>query len=244
MTKKLNAASSRFLGIFFLLTFMKLPSVAQSDTVTRNHLLVIREMKTFRQSICGDSGLQMTDLKKLIPTLRFDLRYSTSNNFLHKKLYPPLTTSYMRKYAVMRLKKIQQYLFAYDLGLKIFDAYRPWSVTKKMWDAVRDERYAADPSSGSGHNRGIAVDLTIVDLKSGEEIPMGTGFDNFTDSAHQDFMWLPLQVRANRLLLKTIMEENGFVALSSEWWHFSLPDPAKYPILDISFSSLLNEQGN
>jgi D-alanyl-D-alanine dipeptidase len=96
----------------------------------------------------------------------------------------------------------------------------------------------ADPRKGSGHNRGIAVDLTIIDIRTKQELTMPTGFDNFTDSAHHDFMNLPEEAIKNRKRLKEIMEKYGFLPFSTEWWHYSLPDPEKYEVLDLSFKAL------
>ena len=124
------------------------------------------------------------------------------------------------------------------MGLKIFDAYRPYSVTVKFWELVKDERYVAHPGKGSGHNRGIAVDLTIIDLASGQELDMGTGFDNFSDTAHSDYTQLPEKVLQNRQLLRSLMEKNGFKVLETEWWHFYLPGSNHYEILDIPFNKL------
>ncbi len=124
------------------------------------------------------------------------------------------------------------------LGLKIFDAYRPYSVTEKMWLPVQDDRYAADPKKGSGHNRGVAVDLTLIYLATGEELNMGTGFDNFSDTAHHAFTNLPEDILQNRLLLKKNMEQYGFKALDTEWWHYSLPNAKDFELLDIDFKKL------
>ncbi len=135
-------------------------------------------------------------------------------------------------------EKIQNELKEKGLGLKIFDAYRPYSVTKIMWGKVKDDRYAADPKKGSGHNRGIAVDLTIIDLKTHEELNMGTGFDNFTDSAHHDFKNLPEAILQNRSILKSIMEKYGFKALGTEWWHYSLPNANDFELMDLPFKKL------
>ncbi len=180
----------------------------------------------------------MVDLKTAIPSLVLDLRYAGINNFMKERLYPPITTTWLRKTAADSLIKVQKQLSAMGLGLKIFDAYRPYSVTEKMWEPVQDDRYAADPKKGSGHNRGIAVDLTIINLKNGRELNMGTGFDNFTDSAHHAFTNLPEEILQNRLLLKKIMETHGFKALDTEWWHYFLPDAANYELMDISFKEL------
>ncbi len=125
-------------------------------------------------------------------------------------------------------------------GLKIFDAYRPYSVTEKMWEPIKDDRYVADPKKGSGHNRGIAVDLTIINLKTTKELPMGTGYDNFTDTAHQNFTALPKEILVNRNILKSLMEKHGFIALESEWWHYFLPNARDFELLDIPFKKLKN----
>jgi len=137
---------------------------------------------------------------------------------------------------------VQKELNENGVGLKIFDAYRPYSVTVKFWELVHDERYVANPSKGSGHNRGIAVDLTIINLKTGRELNMGTGFDNFSDTAHQTFTSLPEEILQNRVLLKSTMEKYGFKALDTEWWHFFLTDGSRFEILDIEFKKL--KKGN
>jgi D-alanyl-D-alanine dipeptidase len=180
----------------------------------------------------------MIDLQSFIPNIRLDLKYSTDQNFMHQKLYPAITTTFLRKPAAEKLKKIVNELKSRNLNLKIFDAYRPYSITEKMWEKVKDDRYAADPSKGSGHNRGAAVDLTLIDATTGEELPMGTGFDNFSDTAHSDFKNLSPEILNNRRLLKTIMEKYGFKQLSTEWWHFYLPNSSSFELLDISFSGL------
>jgi len=128
------------------------------------------------------------------------------------------------------------------MGIKIWDAYRPYSVTEKMWELVKDDRYAADPKFGSGHNRGIAVDLTIIDLSTGKELDMGTGFDNFSDTAHHDFKNLPANVLQNRLVLRSVMEKHGFKALETEWWHYYFINGKDYELLDIPFEELYRIQ--
>jgi D-alanyl-D-alanine dipeptidase len=157
---------------------------------------------------------------------------------MHQQLYPKITSTFLRQPAADSLVVIEKLLRHSGLGLKIFDAYRPYAVTEAMWLPVMDDRYAADPKKGSGHNRGIAVDLTIINLKTKEELNMGTGFDNFSDTAHHAFMNLPEEVLQNRLLLKHIMEEHGFKALDTEWWHYSLPNASKFELLNVPFKDL------
>jgi D-alanyl-D-alanine dipeptidase len=215
---------------------------SQQIPVSSYGVQVINSVDQYRQMANADSQKRMADLRREIPGIVLDLRYATKNNFTGQRMYPARTyTTYLRWPAANSLKEVQAELKGLGLGLKIFDAYRPYSVTVKFWELVHDPRYVADPSKASGHNRGIAVDLTLVDLKTGAEIPMPTGFDNFTDSAHHDFVNLPAAVMANRKLLRDVMEKHGFLAFPTEWWHYSLPEPEKYEALDLDFEALKDE---
>ncbi|HUS02760.1 MAG TPA: M15 family metallopeptidase [Chitinophagaceae bacterium] len=225
--------------LFAVISFSTLDnSFAQDTTLNKYGLWVIKDVRTLNGTIASDSNKQMADIKKIIPNIILDLRYATSNNFMHSKLYPPVTATYIRLPAARALQNIQGELNERGLGLKIYDAYRPYSVTERMWEPIKDDRYVADPKKGSGHNRGIAVDLTIIDLKTKKELPMGTGYDNFSDTAHQTFMNLPQKILQNRDLLKALMEKYGFKLFETEWWHYSLPNAANYEILDIPFKKL------
>ncbi|HEX7458431.1 MAG TPA: M15 family metallopeptidase, partial [Ginsengibacter sp.] len=212
--------------------------LGQSNIGNKYGLIVVNDVKLLQREIDIDSNKKMIDIKKAIPSLVLDLRYSTTNNFMNRRLYPFLQTTYLRLAAVNALKKVVIALNNKNITLKIFDAYRPYAVTEKIWEAVKDSRYAADPSKGSGHNRGIAVDLTIVNLRTKKELNMGTDFDNFTDTAQQDFTGLSSTILQNRILLKTIMEKYGFVSLDTEWWHFSLSGADNYELLNIPFDIL------
>jgi D-alanyl-D-alanine dipeptidase len=202
-------------------------------------LNVIKTTADYLHTIQTDSGKRMVNVQKLIPNINLDLRYASENNFMHRVMYAEKPTfTFLRLSAAKALAKVQAELNKKGLGLKIFDAYRPYSVTEKFWELVHDDRYVADPKKGSGHNRGIAVDLTIINLKTNQELKMPTGFDNFTDSAHHDFIQLPSDILDNRKLLKETMEKFGFVQFPTEWWHYSLPDPEKYEVLNLSFGEL------
>lgn len=204
---------------------------------------VIREIQDYDAQVAGDSAKEMLELKSAARDIIYDLRYTTSQNFTGKPLYPAGTKfTFLRLPAARALAKVQADLAKRGYRLKVFDAYRPYSVTKQLWELVRDERYAANPLKGSGHNRGIAVDLTIVEFASGRELPMGTGFDNFSDTAHHSFSGLPAEVQRNRQLLKWAMERHGFRALETEWWHYYYADGIHYDLLDISFRELLNRR--
>jgi zinc D-Ala-D-Ala dipeptidase len=210
----------------------------QLCTIAFGQVKPVRNHKIYRQQVHNDSLLKMIELKTLIPHLVYDLRYATMNNFTHIDLYHQSTVTFLRLTAAEALKKAEESLELKGYALKIFDAYRPYSVTKKMWSLVGDERYVANPAMGSGHNRGLSVDLTIVNLNDREELNMGTGFDSFTDSAHQDYMALPAAVLQNRKLLKETMEQCGFRPLQTEWWHYSWPNDRNYEVLDIDFKRL------
>lgn len=211
---------------------------AQSKILNKYGLIVIKDSKILQKEIALDSNKRMVNLRKIMPELQLDLKYATIHNFMNEKLYPPIHTTFLRKPVADSLEKVVEYLKKQNLTIKIFDAYRPYSVTQKMWDKVKDDRYAADPSKGSGHNRGVAVDLTLVDLQTKKELPMGTDFDNFSDTAHSDFSNLPAEELKNRNTLKNAMEKFGFIQLSTEWWHYYLPNSSHYELLDISFSDL------
>lgn len=231
--------ASHILMMFAIIFFSSVNIISAQDTILNKYgLRVIKNITTLHAIIAEDPEKQIVDLRKLIPNILFDLKYARDDNFMHQKLYPPITTTYLRMPAAKALQQIQKELNAQGLSLKIFDAYRPYSVTEKMWEPIKDERYVADPKNGSGHNRGIAVDLTIINLKTKKDLLMGTGFDNFSDTAHQSFTALPAEVLQNRKLLKTIMEKYGFVSLDTEWWHYSLPNAKNFELLDVSFKAL------
>ena len=198
----------------------------------QENIVVVKEISVYAQMVRQNALKKMVELKTMIPGIRYDLRYATPNNFMHEQLYKDGSITFLRLPAAEALAKVEQDLNEKGLSLKIWDAYRPYSVTVKMWEQIKDDRYVADPKKGSGHNRGIAVDLTIVEMSSGKELNMGTGFDNFSDTAHQDFVNLPDVILRNRSLLKTVMEKYGFTALPTEWWHFFWPD-SSFELLDI-----------
>jgi D-alanyl-D-alanine dipeptidase len=211
---------------------------AQDSMLNKYGLQVISNEKMLQKTVTKNPDKQLTDLKQQITGLVLDLRYASADNFTRHALYPEIKTTYLRKAAADSLNVVQENLNKSGLGLKIFDAYRPYAVTEKMWELVHDDRYTADPKKGSGHNRGVAVDLTIINLNTKEELDMGTGFDNFSDTAHHAFTNLPEAVLQNRILLKNIMEQHGFKALDTEWWHYYLPNAKDYELLNISFDEL------
>jgi zinc D-Ala-D-Ala dipeptidase len=214
------------------------PLTAQNLPVSSYGLPFINSIPLYQESLINHPEKQMISLSG-IPGIILDLRYASANNFMYKKLYPENTKiSFLRRPAYQALERLSTELAGLGLTLVIFDAYRPYGVTVTLWNQVKDDHYAANPAKGSGHNRGIAVDLTLADLKTHQLLPMPTGFDNFTDSAHQDFKGSDAVRIANRDLLKKVMEKYGFIPLSTEWWHFSWPDPEHFEVLDLRFEQL------
>ncbi|RYZ28491.1 MAG: peptidase M15 [Chitinophagaceae bacterium] len=220
---------------YFRLLFI-IVSLFSSKHSTAQEITVVSKLKIYQSQVKTDSLQTMASLRDFLPSAILDLRYATRQNFTGKKLYSKGNQTFVRIAVAHALKKVQEELGVQGYTLKIWDAYRPYSVTKKMWELIGDERYVANPAKGSGHNRGLAIDLTL--LKNGKEINMGTGFDNFTDTAHHDFKNLPDDVLQNRKLLKTTMEKHGFRALDTEWWHYSWPNNRNYDVMDLSFKDL------
>jgi D-alanyl-D-alanine dipeptidase len=161
----------------------------------------------------------LVELKSLDSTFVYDLRYATTNNFVHKKMYP-CAKCFVRPEVAKALVNIQKALQKKGLRLKLYDCYRPGKVQKDLWQIKPDPRFVADPKKGSMHNRGVAVDVTIVD-KNGKELDMGTPFDYFGKKAYHDYQKLPDTVLKNRLFLKNIMSKYHLEPITSEWWHYS-----------------------
>ena len=199
---------------------------------------VITTIRKYYETVSQDSTQKMVNLASYVSPLYTDWKYASINNFTGKILYKK-PMAYVRLPIAEALQKVQKELSGFGLSLIFYDAYRPYSVTKKMWKAVPDERYTANPAKGSGHNRGASVDVSLVNTITGKPLPMPTTFDNFSDTAHHDYMQLPEEVIQNRQLLRKVMEKYGFVALKTEWWHYSWPGAAqKFALLDLSFRKL------
>jgi len=188
-----------------------------------------------------DLGKDFVELKNVNSNIVLDIRYATDNNFLHKPLYSAPRCFVLQPVAI-KLDSIQKELEKQGLGLKVYDGYRPLSVQKMMWEILPDDSYVANPKYGSRHNRGAAVDVSLVD-STGTELEMPTEFDDFSEKASHHYTDLTEQAVKNRELLKHIMEKYGFVSLDSEWWHYDLIDYEKYPVIDLSFEEI-DKQNN
>ncbi len=173
----------------------------------------------------------MVELTTLAPEIRLDMRYAKSDNFLGKAVYES-GRCLLRAPVAERLARAQRRLEQSGYGLKLWDCYRPLSVQKQMWAIVRDERYVADPAKGSRHNRGAAVDLTLVD-RQGVELELPTQHDDFSVKAARTAtsQWSE-PARKHYQILNSAMTAEGFLPLPSEWWHYDAPGWERYAILD------------
>lgn len=180
---------------------------------------------------------RLVELITLDPSIKLDIRYATENNFVGKKVYPE-ARAFLQRPAAKALVKVHQKLKKQGLGLVIFDGYRPWSITKLFWEVTSEDKrkFVANPAKGSKHNRGCAVDLSVFDLKTGQLIDMPSGYDEFTERASPDYAGGTEKERANRDMLRRLMEDAGFTVNPNEWWHFDFKDWEKYAIYDISFT--------
>ncbi|AGY58125.1 D-alanyl-D-alanine dipeptidase [Gloeobacter kilaueensis JS1] len=174
---------------------------------------------------------QLVDIAPVAPRLRLDLRYATADNFLHKAVYAR-ARCLLREPVAARLAQVTDKLAAQGYGLKVWDCYRPLSVQKQMWALVPDENYVANPAKGSRHNRGAAVDLSLVDAQ-GHDLEMPTTFDDFSPRAARtsQALWSE-SARQHYAILHAAMTAAGFLPLPSEWWHYDAPGWERYGILD------------
>lgn len=212
--------------------------VACSTQIAPNKygLRVVPDRATYEKLSESDPEQRLVDVST-IPGVRIDVRYATTNNFMHQQLYP-IAKVYLRAPAARALADVQHELEAARLGLKVFDGYRPYAITEKMWEPIKNPDFVADPAKGSRHNRGAAVDLTLVGLATGEEIAMPTSYDAFTPKASADYADLPQNVIANRAKLRDAMVRHGFDPLPSEWWHFDFHGWERFPLMNVPLEGL------
>jgi len=182
---------------------------------------------------------ELVELVALDPGLRLDIRYATNRNFLGTPLYSQ-GRAFLQKPAAEALVRVQRALAKEGYGLLIHDAYRPWYVTKIFWDATTPEnhKFVADPATGSRHNRGCAVDLTLVDLRTGDAVTMPSLYDEMSPRAYPGYAGGPPGARRSRDLLRRHMEAEGFAVYEYEWWHFDYRDWKSYRIQNIRFEDI------
>jgi D-alanyl-D-alanine dipeptidase len=181
----------------------------------------------------------LVELAAADATIKLDVRYATPNNFLGRPVYEE-ARAFLQRPAAEALLRVHRALREKGHGLLVFDAYRPWSVTRLFWELTPKSKraFVANPRQGSKHNRATAVDLTLFDLATGREVEMPSPYDEFSPRAHPGYTGGSAEARARRDLLRAAMEREGFTVEPNEWWHFNWKDWRSYPILDVPFRSL------
>lgn len=194
-----------------------------------------KETGDFRKS-------DLVELIKLDPTIKLDIRYATTNNLFGTVFYSQ-ARAFMQRPAAEAVVRVNRKLRKLGYGLLVHDAYRPWYVTKVFWDATPNDKklFVADPSQGSRHNRGAAVDITLYYLKTGKPVEMVSTYDETTDRAYPNYPGGTSLQRWHRQLLRDSMESEGFTVYEAEWWHFDYKDWQHYPIGNTKFDQISSQ---
>ncbi|MCP4551709.1 MAG: M15 family metallopeptidase [Bacteroidetes bacterium] len=201
------------------------------------NLKIISNVSDYKKLISINPEETLVDIEKLIPGIILDIRYATKNNFTNQQIYSS-PKAFVRKPVAEALLKIHTALNSKGLGLKVFDAYRPYSATMKFYEIYPDTNFVAAPWKGSVHNRGCAVDLTLIDLNTNTELEMPTLFDDFTTKSAHSFLNLSETVLKNRELLRDVMTKYGFAQYEYEWWHYDFVGWQNSDLMDILFEEL------
>jgi zinc D-Ala-D-Ala dipeptidase len=196
------------------------------------HLLLTTLTIAIVASSSSAAQIDLVNIQQIAPSVRLDIRYATPNNFMKRQLYP-VARCLLHEKVARQLQQVQIELATDNLGLKVFDCYRPLSIQKQMWKILPDNRYVANPAQGSRHNRASAIDLTLVDLTTGNEQEMPSKFDDFSTRSHINYNSSSLAANSNRQILRVAMEKHGFKGIPTEWWHYDSLDWKKYSVLDI-----------
>lgn len=228
---------SSFQWPFFAAVFLLFACVNQSSETNKYGLDVVADMQRYQKLVEKNPDKRFVDLEEEAQGIVFDIRYATANNFTGQIIYDT-PRAFVRKPVAEALKEIQKELKEKGLGLKVFDAYRPYAATVKFYEVYPDTNFVAAPWHGSRHNRGCAVDVTLVDLHTGKQLPMPTPFDDFSEKAAPAYMQLPDTVIKNRQLLIDVMTRHGFSTYPYEWWHFDFKGWENYELTDLPFEAL------
>lgn len=225
------------LALFLFLAVFPFWLTAQKKPLNPFNLPLIDNLKMYDSLVKTDSNQRLVDLEKFIPELQLDIRYATTENFTGRKVYT-IPKAWARLPLAEALRKVVHHLEKQGLGLKVFDAYRPYAATLLFWEIVKDTLFVADPAKGSRHNRGCSVDVSLIDLKTGKEVEMPTGYDDFTIYASVADKPDSKRAADNRETLIRAMEQYGFRVMPSEWWHYDYENWQRYPLMDISLETL------
>ena len=187
--------------------------------VSKYGLPVVKGPKVYEKIVKADPDNQLVDLREIIPDAIFDVRYATANNLIGRPLYPTADV-FMRKPAALALRQVHENLKQLGFGLVFHDGYRPYEITELFYEVIKDTTYVADPRKGSRHNRGMAIDLSMFDRKTGQMVKMPSEYDETTQRAHHDYQEGDVEALQNRQILKDAMLDVGFQIYPFEWWHY------------------------
>ena len=230
---------------------LALPAVAQSAapaSVQSFHITPLKPVEELRREAMAATpppqspNLRKPDLVELAtldPTIKLDIRYASTNNFMSTPFYSQ-ARAFMQRPAAEAVVRANHELKKYGYGIIIHDGYRPWYVTKMFWDGTPADKheFVANPIPGSRHNRGCAVDLSLYDLKTGQEVAMPSGYDEMSERAYPDYKGGTPEETKRRDLLRKVMESQGFTVYAQEWWHFDYKDSDEYPVMNVPFEKL------
>lgn len=187
--------------------------------VSRYGLPVVKGTEVYEKIIRQNPNNAMLDMRKILPSARFDVTYAGTNNFLKRQIYPTADL-FMRAPAARALVKVSKILRKKGYGLLLFDGYRPYSITELFYEEIKDTTFVADPRKGSKHNRGMAIDLTMTDLKTGQPVLMPSGYDEAGQRAYHNYNGGDPVALQNRAILRDAMLKAGFRIFIYEWWHY------------------------
>lgn len=224
---------------FLLIPLVLVASCHRTDSRNPYNLPIANTMEIYLAQVAQDPRTELVDLEEIIPGIALHIAYATEDNFTGIPIYSS-PKAFLCRPVAEALVAAQDSLSKVGLGFKILDAYRPYAGTLYFYQVYPDTTFVANPRSGSIHNRGAAVDLTLICLETGNELEMPTPFDSFSDTASHAFTDLPEHVLQNRALLRGIMEAYGFHIYEPEWWHYNFTDARSYPLRDVSFEELMN----
>jgi zinc D-Ala-D-Ala dipeptidase len=211
----------------------------QNELAGRNpyNLDLVQTIRQYKELVTLNSQNAMVNLGETIEGIALDIRYATADNFTGEVIYSA-PKAYARKPVAEALQKVEDSLSTHNIGLQIYDAYRPYAASLKFFEVYPDTNFVANPRYGSRHNRGCAIDLTLIELTTGQELPMPSEFDDFSARAHPDYGELPDTVLANRAFLFGVMSHFGFSHYPTEWWHFDFGGWESFKLMDLSFEEL------
>ncbi len=180
---------------------------------------MVSDVSIYEKIVAADPDNELVDMRQILPEAQYDVTYADTTNFLKRKLYPTADV-FMRKPAALALRQVAENLKKQGYGLVLFDGYRPYAITMLFYEEHGDTTFVADPRKGSKHNRGMAIDLSLYELKTGKRLSMPSGYDESTPRAYHNYMDSDSASLAHRTLLRSAMERVGFAVFPWEWWHY------------------------